>query len=285
MQEIIRNALITLTTIGTILGIYFKAVDEFIINFVKMKYKNIPGKKSMFNIVIQLLGYIFISIYLIFCVLILINVIISIKTGNWWNINSGLNNAFNFKRIEIADAIAFIFIICFLGSIACVYLLFVFVIPIFKSKFENKKFQPESKMIKNINFLGIFIVIVSISLEGVLLYSVANNGIKPIRYNGIYIFQNNISDQNMNSLVIFTFLTFISVTTCLLLNSVRQVYKEICSEDMYILITDNEYISTRCYLEYDEFYLNIENDTEYYIKKSDVKKIKKLKVPYNKIEY
>ncbi|MBS5938934.1 hypothetical protein [Clostridium sp.] len=59
MQGIIRNALITLTTIGTVLGIYFKAVDGFIINVVKIKYKNIPGKKSMFNIVIELLWYIY----------------------------------------------------------------------------------------------------------------------------------------------------------------------------------------------------------------------------------
>lgn len=277
MQESVRNSLITLTTIGTILGIYFKAVDGFIINLVKIRYKNIPGKKSMFNIVIELLGYIFISIYLLMCIVLIFNIIFFRSNGGW-NLTK---NIFNLHSVEPVEIIAILFLVCFSGALAFTYILFSFIMPMFKTKLIDKKVDIKSKYFKFFNFLGIIMVIISIAIESMLIYILTKDGIKVVRSNGIYIFENNISDGNMYSLVFFIVLMFISITSCLVLNSIRQIYKEVCSEDMYTLITNNERVSTRCYLEYDEFYLNIEDGIEYYIKKSDVREIIKMRVPYN----
>lgn len=53
---------------------------------------------------------------------------------------------------------------------------------------------------------------------------------------------------------------------------------------MYILVANDKCISTRYYLEYDEYYFIYENNIENYIKKSEVKEIKRMNVPYEKSE-
>lgn len=83
MQELIRNTIITITTVLTVLGVYVKLIDNLSIDIIKMKYKNVPGKKTKFSVVIELVGYIIISIYLVTCILIIYQVLKLIKNGSF----------------------------------------------------------------------------------------------------------------------------------------------------------------------------------------------------------
>lgn len=283
MQELIRNTLITITTILAALGIYIKTIDGLIINIIKLKYKNVPGKKSKFNVVIELIGYIILSIYLVAIYIIVCKIFNLIKIGGF----NEIKKIFETSETSGSSIIVTIFCLCFMGVFGCMTLLFIYVPPLVSEKIKGQNIHENKLFIKIINYIGIIMLLIAIGINMKGLEESIRNSIDSIdivKNNGLYIFENNISDENMSYLVFWIVIIFINITNCIILNSFRDLYNGIFSENMYTLITNSKCIFTRYYLEYDEYYLMYENNIECYIKKSDIKEIKKMKILYNESE-
>lgn len=280
MQDLVRNFLITLTTVFTSLGFYFKVMDSLIVNIIKIKYNNVPGKKPTFNIVIEFVGFIFLAVYIAFCIISIINSVILIMDGK---VSSLINIAMP-PQVEGADIATKIFAYCFFGTLGCIYLLCIYVIPMFINKFKGICFYKKSIFIRILIYSGMVMSLLTIVFEGTVTISTLKESIKPVMVNGIWVFENHMNNFDMHNMLSWGLISFISITSFLLLNSIRQIYKEVYSEYMYILQRNSEGIATRCYLEYDEFYLIIQDNSELYIKKSEVKEVKKVKIPYKESE-
>lgn len=59
----LRNLLLTLTAVGAVLSFYIKVCRDFFIETVKLNYKNVPGKQSIFEIITVWIMYSSVIIY------------------------------------------------------------------------------------------------------------------------------------------------------------------------------------------------------------------------------
>lgn len=268
MQDEIRNSLITLTTIITVLGVYIKVVDSFIINTIKSEYKNIPIKQSVFNIMITFAGYILVSLYFIF---IIKGVIHIYKNGFLESFSLNVN----LEKPNLGTALGLILAIAFLSTLTVVMINVGKTRSAFINKLENKSYEKIKRYTRGINYYGIISAIVVNLYCIIYLYLVILTNIKFVNSSGIYIVENYINDEELSSIAFSASMLFISFTSFLLLNSFREIHNAVNESKMYILFTNKETIVARCFLEYDEYYLIFEDGIERYIKKSEVKEIRK----------
>lgn len=49
----IRDVLVIITTIATILGVCIKTLNKFFLEKIKCKYKMIPGRQSLFDTILK----------------------------------------------------------------------------------------------------------------------------------------------------------------------------------------------------------------------------------------
>ncbi|MGG7176211.1 hypothetical protein ACQPU1_01365 [Clostridium paraputrificum] len=235
MQELIRNTLITATTIVTTLGIYVKATDNFTINTIRNKYKNVPAKQSIFNTVIKLFGYIIIISYLFLIVMIFIYV-------KQIGILESIKPKMKFEGPTISIILGIMLAVFFFISISSVFLNFNKIRSSFINKIKNESYDK----VKNINIIlnraGMLTSGVVIVYWIVYVFLMLRTKINIVSKNGTYIFENNISDYEISNVIFASFVAFVCLTS---------------------------------FLEYDEYYLIFENGIERYIKKSEIKEIRK----------
>lgn len=61
----IRDSLVILTTIVTILGVCIKTLNKFFLENIKSRYKMIPGKQSIFDTIFKSIVYFSVAIVII----------------------------------------------------------------------------------------------------------------------------------------------------------------------------------------------------------------------------
>lgn len=256
-----------------------KSLNNFYIDLIKSRYKNVPGKQAVFELVVQWVGYILLSISLIlflisfisFVIVIFSNIILIIKGGATLPEGNNFFESISFQLFFGATIVGL-----FIYSITCPFIIWKELKKWFIRKLEKglvRKAKLESKKMIEI---GICTSSILASLLIITVVITIKDGIKVVKNNGIYIFENNISDTNMNAIVSASLVILICIAVFILLNKLAEIYNVITEETSFILCTSSkEKVLCRCYLEYDDYYLMFENGTERYIKKSEVKEIRK----------
>lgn len=265
MLDIIKNILLTLSALAAVIGFYIKTSSNFFIETIKSKYKNIPGKQSTFEVITKWISYIVASIYVFVCILYLF----SLFKGN----GNGDNSGVSFRDyISISYLTGLAMALLFIYSFYCILKVFPYCQETFVKILENKSNEKfDNKYIRKIK-LGIT---TSSIISGMLILCILitlTEGIDIVKVNGIYIFENNITDKDIGATVLASLIVLFSTTCFIVLNSLKEIYINI-NNNIYKMYTNNDDIECKCYLEYGEYYLIFKEGVETYIKKSEVKKI------------
>lgn len=273
MVEKIQNILVLLTGLGAAFSIYLKTVNEFTMNMIRSKYKNAPGKKSVFHAVIELIEYCFILTYIIIFIIEMINFFTSKEYKIVINNILKASTLMEWMVILLSLSLIILPIISMIIAINN----FLEIKNKFIKKLENKdNIKIDSKIIVN-NKIGMMFSIIITAIWLFYFLFIFTTGINIVNKEGIYFFENNIPNDNAAFLWILSFFAFISTTSFIILNSLREIYTSVNQDEYYILNINNREVSCQCYLEYEEYFLIFENEMEKYIKKSEVKEIKKIK--------
>lgn len=265
MQENIRNALIIITAIGTLLSLYIKSISDFPMELIKLNYKSIPGKQSAFKTVLSIVSWLFTTFYLIILFSFIILAVIDRKE----NI---LSQTITFKYvIEILTTVVIISIIIGIPIKTIRETQFLFV-----EKLENGVSLKYDKYIDCLYRIGLVVNGIILTLCGIEICSVFKTGINIVKKEGLYIFENNINDENIRILIFILIVILICSVSFILLNSAREILKSIKENITYNINFNGQSLTCKVYLEFDEFYLIFNNGTETYIKKSNVSSIVKL---------
>nr|DAQ80633.1 MAG TPA: hypothetical protein [Inoviridae sp.] len=256
--SLIRDTLVVITTAATILGIFIKTLNNLLLDCIRNKYINVPGKQSNFDAVTRSISYmlIYVSIInsfirlgvIIYNPSILINTTVIPENG--------------IQVIALILAILFTFIVIYTSQ------LFLHSIQEARKKleenFKNEIRKQNKKTIFDNKCINIANKIISIIFTGssvaLILFVYIPNGITP---------------QNRSEILTITFFGLVSLSTFIISNSITPIVNTLKNEYLYYLVTKSETIVCEFFLEYPECYLVIENGSERYINKSEVKEIKK----------
>lgn len=278
MLEKIRNISLLITGLGAVFSIYLKTFNGLAMDTIKGKYKNIPGRKSVFDAIIELIKYCFIVIYTILFSM----AIMSFFTSKEYEIVISSILKVDTYIDLVVILFALVSVVFPIASVSITINNFFEIKNKFIEKLENKEdIKVDSKLI-NHNKIGMFFSATITSIWLIFLVFIFTTGVDIVNNEGIYIFENNIPNDSISFLGILSFLAVISITSFIILNSLREIYIAINQEEYYILNINNREISCQLYLEYEEYFLIFENETEKYIKKSEVKEIIKLKKTKNR---
>ncbi|MGL4108334.1 hypothetical protein [Clostridium sp. LP20] len=271
MLEKVRNILLVISGVGALLSIHFKTMNNFAIDTIRNKYKNVPGKQLIFNTVIKLFSYCFIGIYLTLFIISIIDFFVAKKWGTIFSVPDLGEGWFLFGVI-----VATVIIIAPFMAAAIAVINLVEIKDQFRKKLENKDYIKVDKKTITWNWIGIILSVIVTITWIILSGYIVTTGIDVVNKEGIYIFQNNILNDNMRMISLFGFLAIISITSFIVLNSLREIYIAINQDESYILIVNNHKVLCKCYLEYEEYFLIFKNEDENYIKKSEIKEIRKV---------
>lgn len=246
----IVDLVVSLSSFLVIIGGIVKLFKDFFMEIVKFKYRNIPCKLSVFEVLINLV---------MVCVLLLDIVALLVQTFNLF-VNMG--NA----GILINDGEVLLWIIGFI--VAMVWVINIGLLFWELSKMYDKFISYlENGAKKEVNKLDCWRISIVIFLSSmyILIW-------------GYVIFELNIkSIIKLSPLIISTIISDIIAINLL------EVYKTLKNGVKYILYTDKELISCNIFLEYNDYYLIFEDGIERFIKKDEVKEIRKIDI--NKIQH
>lgn len=272
----IRDVLLAMTTIITVLGVFIKTLNKFFLETIKSRYKMIPGKQSIFDTVLKSI-MVFISIVSIIFSFIMVTYSV-IKKGSNLNANELLNLNANIYQF-IGFGIAMLFYYLMFGTQE----VFNRLQRMFIDKIQKKSPESKSKskilkksmysfyiyigntlnIIKNVSVrkLNIINIIISTFLGSsslILIISYILKGIKK---------------EDLESVFILVLIGMFSLISFIISISLLNVVEIVNSNCIYKIVMEQEIIICRCYLEYDEYYLILENGDERYISKGKVKEI------------
>lgn len=265
MMNYLRNLLLTLTTVGAVLSFYIKVCRDFFIETIKLNYKNVPGKQSIFEIITIWIMYSSIIIYIVWVIVFILT------KGSMMNIKS----TDIITQDRVAYLIAAIILILFLNSFSCLVVSFHILRKYFIYKLERKCIKRVSNKMRLwirgskitsslLCLIGMFVIIYYPMLQISLLKEDRN-----------FIFINTLSVEEISTFATYGIIAFISLTFFIILNSMEEIAKALNENFTYIILTDTEEIACNIYLEYNEYYLVFRNGVQRYISKSKVKEINK----------
>jgi|GEM_PF-3434756 len=244
----IRNILIIITTVGVIIGIFGKVISGYFIESIKYKYKYVPEQQSTFEIITTIISAIIFALEVIAIVGIIIFIVIQGKDTDIL--------IYNKVNLNIEYIILGMFIIWTSPLIITIYM-FNKLKTLFIEKLNNKMKVSSLKIDKNIIISSILFSAIDLSLNSGLIFIVKSVG------NDV---QNN---------VILSILILACFTNIIILMSLINVISELNLDVNYTFHMHKEEISCKCYLEYSEYYLVIEDGVQNFIKKSEIEKIEK----------
>lgn len=268
MLEKARNILLVISGMSALLSIYLKTMNSFAIDIIRNKYKNVPGKQPMFNTVIKFISYCFVGIYF---VLFSLEIFDFFREKKWQPMIVNPIGKGGLYALGAVIGILIIILPIISAIISAINLLTIK--DEFRKKLESNKYNKISNSTILYNRIGIVLSIIVTILWMILLGCIFKDGINVVNNGGKYIFQNNVSDENMTFIVAMTFLAIIAITSFIVLNSLKEMYTAVNQEESYLLKVNNYEIRCQCYLEYEEYFLIFEKGIERYIKKSEVKEI------------
>lgn len=263
----LRNSILLLTALGAVASVYVKISRDFCMESIKSKYKNVPGKQSIFEVVTVFIMYNIVILDMLMLPVIAINIYSSFKNG-------AINKISIENNIQIiANIIVFLVVFIILNAIISPAFIYINIESKFLRKLEKKPFKEVGSRIKFWNNISMLFPIIIPVVELILIaYSVK---ISLTKYENNFIFINNISEDNMNLIITLTAMSFICTTSFILQISLKEIIKAIGEKFIYIIKMDNEEIRSDNYLEYNDCYLVFEHGQQRFISKSKVKEISK----------
>lgn len=238
MDEV-RDYLLLIGTIFTMVGVLIKSINDFFINVIKMKYQNVPGKQSSFSFVLQITTYIVVLIGFVS-----------------WIINIIGNQSNTLKAEPIIMILSVILSFFLFGPIFNVGYLFFNLKIYFIEKLESGKInQMDKKYKKKIRFWRKMSLIIPVISLFILIAELYEDKETLIFWGGY---------------ALFLFICFA------ILLRLEDIYNSLVKNDIYILKLKDEKVICKLYLEFEEFYLIFEDNHERYIKKSEVSEIRKV---------
>lgn len=265
MEFTTRDILTILTVLGTLLALHIKAFYNFFMSIVKIKYEEVPGKQSMFSVIIQWIGYIGFFVYLI----ILGSFIIKNFYGEEFLITKNMTPAYFIVLI-----IFFIVMISTVLASISTMQKFKYLNKVFRNKLEGELIALEDN-IEMKNKKNIYTFSISIVMFLIVIVEVISKNIS-VMNSKILLFDNN---EDIEFFLIALVMEIIISTMLIISINMKEIIKTIRSKDLYLILIDDEEIYCGCYLEYRNHYLVIKKDKkiERYISKSKVKEIRKIR--------
>lgn len=276
----IRDALVIITTIITILGVCIKTLNKFFLETIKCKYKMIPGKQSIFDTILKSIIF-FIVIFSAIISIIMVTYTF-LKGGSNLNTNDLLNlNANVYELIGFIVALLFYYIIFSTKEV------FKVLEDMFIQKLEenyNKKYHRRQQLNVNSFFLLKYIKkildkIKSISIKKVNIINTLiamSLAIMSVSIIIMYIIK-GVNKNDIESIYVLSLIGIAGIICAVISISLIDVVEIVMNNYIYKIITEQENIICKCYLEYNECYLIYQNGSERYISKGKVKEIRKSK--------
>lgn len=259
----IRDFLVVITTIITILGIFFKMVNSFFLDVIKSSFEVIPGKNSLYNTVITTIAQIVVSIEIIIAIGIFIFMIIPSSPGEVGNNIKANNTVYIFIKsfINILD-FALIYLIIFSGRTIIYLLSEVYKALGIKEKSTNNNFfkkyiKGSQKSVNRINVHKIVaIIIAAICIITIIVFN---------------------SNKLLEERIILGIIAVFSISVSIILNSLSPIVDMLRNKyKYYIALKNNKVYTVNFFLELDNNYLITEQGIQRYISKQEIGEIKKV---------
>lgn len=260
MKINIQTLIAIITTIVTLIALHIKTFNNFFLSIVKKKFKAVPGKQSMFEFVMDIIGCVGVSLYILILGILMIR--------------SFCNNPNNTNdNISIVKLILLIIVLIILISMGTAMVHSINRFMYLQDKFIEKMKGNNITLKNNIklkNFIDIVIMLISFIIFGLGVLGGIYSNINIDMYEGNIILFKDSSELGVQ---LFAVIMEIIIGTILLIEiNMKEIIKVLSNEYEYIIITkDNSYYGL--YLEYTNYYLIIQNDQELYINKNEVKKL------------
>ncbi|MDR3597723.1 hypothetical protein [Clostridium sp.] len=259
----IRDILVIITTIITILGVFIKALNNLFLDCIKNKYMNVPAKQSIFDTVFKSISYIALVIDIIYMFFMLAVVI---KSDSAELIDNTIIPKNTIQSIALVIVLLFMYIILSTGQIfiSTVEALRKTIKTKDKSLKSERKYRLKAFFYKYIIGINLINKIISISFAGLSTITI------------IYISMSGTIQQNTGTAITIILIGIVGLSMFIISNSITPALKMLKKQDLYYLITKSDTIICRFFLEYLNFYLIVEKDCERYISRGEIIEIRKI---------
>ncbi len=288
-----REISVIISTVITLFMLFVKIFSNVFKESIKSKFKYVPEDDSLFNLILQMITHIIGSI--IYCLVLVVIVLvfyISIKNGAAFS--EGLSKI-DFIGENKTDLVAILIFFLHLALVLSVTFCFTICYSTIKSEFINKIGMMEWKKVK-IKKRSIFVPTNGRNIKKMIWYNrIAKWGSAVI--NSLYLFMLFIVIESNEEIPLLSFLSalFLIVfylAVLIISVSLDEIIEVLAYDNKYEFILANDKIICKCFLEYKNYYLiyqpkliNGDDSIERYIRKTEVKEIKKIcgdKIVYNK---
>lgn len=262
----IRDYLVVITTVITILGIFIKTLNNLFLDLIKSKFDPVPAKQNLYDTVIKTVTSLVFAIELLFLVGI---VIVSI-----------FGQHIDSETVQQNSPLVYCIAWMLCGLIITTFVLAIYLLNKSEKILSNgykKNVERENKTIKpSKNFKrGMRLTKLFLDKKKVLnffnkLLSIITSAISLLILL-FFIMENDY--QNSVSLGVFF---IISISIFIISNSLTPFIDVVNNKyNYYIVIKSNDVFISDFFLEFENSYLIIENGIQRYINKQEIKEIKK----------
>ncbi|WP_346877131.1 hypothetical protein [Clostridium sp. UBA5712] len=255
----IKEILLTMISFWTVAGFLIKVFSGFFVEKIKLKYKNVYWKQSTFEVILKWIGNMIILMYILMFCYYIKDFILNRKSSVF--IKSISTPSYNVDLTVIIGFIVAVMICFMILSI----LISEEIEKLFIDKFENGNKNKVKFKYKLINTLSRVV-----SCVFMIIFIVAVLGITDI------------------STIFFTgYLAGMGIIIYLFQTGIYGVIKEIEMNNIFIMHLNKDIISCSCFLEYEDYYLVFEDGVERFVKKDEIKEIRKIdvdKIRHDKIK-
>lgn len=278
--SLIRDVLVVITTIITILGVFIKTLNKFFLETIKCKYKMIPGKQSLFDTILKSIIFFFVIFSGIISIIMVTYTIY--KGGSNLNTNDLLD-----LNANVYELTGFIIALLFYYIIFSTRIVFKVLEDLFLQKVEQDFSKKYGKR-KNVNSSSIVLLkyikkILSkfkcISIQKVNTFNILIAMFFVILSASLiitYIIK-GVNKDDMESIYILSLIGIAGLICSVISISLLDVVEVVHNNYVYEIAMEQEIIICRCYLDYDEHYLVLQGGNQRYISKGKVKEIRKSK--------
>ena len=260
MLEKIRNLLIIISSLITIIGGVGKIAYNLFIESVKYQYKRVPAQQTNVGIVFNVL----------FCTATIIDILGVSSIFIRFIIGATSENK--------TEMTTFILPIVFITSIILLGVNFNIVRNKYIHKLTRHKYR--YKKVGIWSFIAIILNIFCWGLLSLILISSIMTDISESIYlksnSGTLIFESYLTGNDYEQLLNNSFIVIFFIVLFMISLSLLEMAFVVNKDSVYYFIRKDSVISCESYLEYIEYYLIVQNGSERYIKKSDVIEIEKI---------
>ena len=268
MLDKIRNLLIVIPSIITVIGVISKIFYNLFMESVRYEYDDEAIQQSKSSIIFRaLLGLVFI-IDIIGLGLLFNQTITKFVNGKLSSSNT--NNA-----VGITSTIISVIIII---SLIVLGYIFSKVRKTYILKLNQNKYKKINKLILILNIINTFFWGAASLIFIYTIYYMISIGIDIKSNNlGELIFESALTGIDYYGLIICGIVFILCISLFMLCISFYGIIDKINKDVTYYIIRRDDVILSKCYLDYIGYYLVIDKGVERYIKKSDVIEIKKVR--------